>query len=149
MNLKLNLKLNPSKKLLVSLTVLYLAFIGFLSVVYAADWASHWTWNVTVEEIAFGHYSDEACTVPVATLNLTSVNSGHNVTSWILNEGTCPITLTIGITSSEDWATVAHDYAGEPILVGAKQQIVWTLIIIDEHPGENVSVTLTVVAEKA
>jgi hypothetical protein len=139
---------NVSKKALAVIVA------GILIGSIMVGWAARdilWDWTGTVEEISIEHYTDSGCgTLFGSTYDSPSATDGDFFTSYVRNEGTVAVTLTITVDNAENtWITATHDYTGATIAVDAGITIRWTLDIDSGHEGDSFTLSITINAIEA
>ena len=113
------------------------------------------TGNVQIQASpGIGVYQNSQATTPLTTLNWGTLEPGQSqtVTTYIKNEGTTPMTLTLETgnwnpTQAQSYLTVTWNYNSQPINPGQTAQITLTLQVNPNTTGiTNFGFDITIVA---
>jgi hypothetical protein len=99
-------------------------------------------------------YSDSACTKPVTSIDCGTLSIGgtKNVTVYVRNEGSVPVTLTKSVTwrtaGASAYMTLSWDYSGKTLSASSVLRIVLTLAVASDIPASitDFSFDLTITA---
>jgi len=129
---------------IIVITIGALVTVGLLNVAATGDlFGSISLSNLgTVKAIGVRVYWDSSCSDPVGSIDWGLVEPGttKNVTVYIRNEGSVPVTLSLAIdnwspSNAPDYMSLAWDYEGQVINLNAVVQVTLSLSVSEAIEG--------------